>query len=393
MTTRGELPPDPLAEELDRFIERHQLARRGIELDRAPAFPRAEFEAMGADGWLGFSTPTEWGGRGLSLPRAGALLCRLAYRAGTVFAKLALQPEFSSVLRERGSRNLQESWFRPLCQGRRLIGNQITEPTAGSDAQALQLDARRDGDDYLLTGTKSEVAFAAEAEAAIVYARVVSGDSSAITAFLVPQTLPGIERSLTALDLGERWQRRGTVRYDGVRVSSDLRLGEEGQGFEYVRSELTRERALLAAVYLGVGRASWDEVVAYVGTRSVFGRPLSSQEAVSFSLVEDGARLDAAWWYVLHALGRLERGEPADAEAALGKWMATDTALTAIDHAIQFHGGRGYSGELPHEQRWRDVRSGAIAHGTSEVMHVIAAHELWPRASRPPVGTARTRGH
>ncbi len=379
MPARSPLPDDPLAGELDAFVRQHRLAERGRELDRTPEFPRAEFRAMGEAGWLGLTTSAAAGGRALPPSRAGVLLHRLAYRAGTVFAKLALQPEFSSVLAEHGSPTLREHWVLPLAAGRRLVGNQLTEPAAGSDAQRLELVARREGDSYLLNGTKTEVAFAEEAEAAIVYGRVGDDATQGITAFLVPQDLRGVERHRTATDLGERWQRRGTVAYHDVRLPADHRLGEEGRGFEYVRPELTRERALLAAIYLGVGRASWEEVVAYVGARSAFGRTLSGHEAVAFPLVEDGARLEAAWLYVERALRRLENGEEVDAEAALAKWMATEVALRAIDHAIQFHGGRGYSAELPHEQRWRDVRSGAIAHGPSEVMHLIAARALWPR--------------
>ncbi len=334
---------------------------------------------MGEAGWLGLATPTTYGGRGLPLPRAGALLYRMAHRTGTVFAKLSLQPEFSSVLAEHGSPDLRTGWVLPLAAGQRLVGNQVTEPGAGSDAQNLQLVARRDGDAYVLDGTKSEVAFAVDAEAAIVYGRVGEAGAGGITAFLVPQELAGIERRRTPPDLGERWQRRGTVTYHEVRVPLDHRLGEEGQGFEYLRPELTRERALLAAVYLGVGRASWEEVVEYAASRATFGRTLSRHEGVAFPLVEDGARLDAAWLYVERTLERLQQGEDVDAETALAKWMATEVALQAIDHAIQFYGGRGYSGELPHEQRWRDVRSGAIAHGPSEIMHLIAARKLWPR--------------
>jgi cyclohexanecarboxyl-CoA dehydrogenase len=388
MLVPGALPTDPLAEELDRFVEHHRLSARGCELDRLPEFPRAEFAAMGAAGWLGLTAPVESGGRGLPLSRATALLYRLAYRSGTVFAKLSLQPEFSSVLREQGSESLRGAWYQPLCRGTRLVGNQITEPGAGSDAQALACEARRAGGEYRLTGSKSEVAFAEDADAAIVYARTGAAGSGGITAFLVPQDLPGITRSRTAPDLGEKWQRRGTVRYEGVRVPEGNRLGSEGEGFDYVRSELTRERALLAAIYLGVGRASWEETVAYVGSRSVFGRPLSAQEAVAFPLVEDGARLESTGLFLRQVLERLERGAAADADAALAKWMATECALTAIDHAIQFHGGRGYSGELPHEQRWRDVRSGGIAHGPSEIMHLVAARALWPRtASLAPVSS------
>jgi cyclohexanecarboxyl-CoA dehydrogenase len=377
------LPADPLAEELDAFVERHHLADRGRRLDREPAFPRPEFETMGAEGWLGLTTPSTWGGRGLSIARAGTLLYRLAFRSGTIFAKLSLQPEFASVLREVGSVPLIDTWFRPLVAGRRLVGNQITESGAGSDAQALQLEARRAPGGYLLSGQKTEVAFATEADVAIVYGRVVDGSTEGVTAFLVPQEGVGIDRQVVGTDLGERWQRRGTVSYRQVHVPLEARLGEEGLGFTYVRSELTRERALLAAIYLGVARASWGETVEHVGRRMAFGRPLSANQAVAFPLVADGADLDATWLYVQQVLARLDSGEDADAEAALAKAMATRVALTALDHAIQFHGGRGYSNELPFEQRWRDVRSGSIAHGSTEIMHLVAARKLW---SRRPAG-------
>jgi alkylation response protein AidB-like acyl-CoA dehydrogenase len=382
----ADLPLDPLADDLDAFVERHRLAERARELDREPAFPRREFEAMGAERWLGLTTPAQFGGRGLPLPRAGALLHRLAFRAGTIFAKLSLQPEFTSVLREVGEPALVDRWFTPLVAGRRLVGNQITESTAGSDAQAIRLEARHASSGYVLNGEKTEVAFAEEADAAIVYGCAEGGQSKGITAFLVPQDAPGIERGRVGIDLGERWQRRGTVRYRDVRIPTEARVGEEGKGFSYVRSELTRERALLATIYLGVARASWSETVERVGSRVAFGRPLSSNQAVAFPLVEDGARLDAAGLFVERTLARLQAGEDAEADAALAKWMATSAALTALDHAVQFHGGRGYSNELPLEQRWRDVRSGSIAHGPSEIMHLIAARRLWPRGAPAGVG-------
>jgi cyclohexanecarboxyl-CoA dehydrogenase len=378
---RFELPADPLAAQLDAFIDLHGLAERGRAIDRTPSFPRPEFEAMGAAGWLGLTTPETFGGRGLPVARAGVLLYRLAYRSGTAFAKLSLQPEFSCVVREVGSKTLVDEWFRPLVAGRRLLGNQITEPTAGSDANALQLEARRDDSGYRLTGEKSEIAFAVEAEAAIVYGRVPDGPDG-VTAFLVPQERKGIVRRRVGTDLGERWHGRGSVTYQDVRVPLEARLGEEGRGFDYVRPELTRERALLAAIYLGVARASWSETVGHVGERVAFGRPLAANQAVAFPLVEDGADLDAAWLYVRQVLGRLDVGEDVEGEAALAKSMATRVALRVLDHAIQFHGGHGYSNDLPFEQRWRDVRSGSIAHGSSEVMHLVAARKLWPRTPR-----------
>ncbi len=381
------LPDDPIVEEVERAVDALHLGERYRALDRQPEFPREEFRALGATHLLGLRTATEFGGRGLPLARVGVALFHLAYGGGTTFAKLSLQPEFSSVLAEHGSGELVDRWFRPMVRGETLVGNQMTEPGAGSDASAITATAALDGDAYLIEGVKSEAAFALDADAAIVYARVPGGPpGGGITAILVPQGLPGVDRAPGPGDLGERWQRRGTVTYHQVRVPRSHCLGAEGEGFAYARSELTRERALLAAIYLGVARASWDDTVRYVGERVAFDRPLSAQEAVAFPLVEDGAELTAAWLYVRETLLRLERGDAVDGEAALAKWMATEVALRTIDHAIQFHGGRGYSRALPHEQRWRDVRSGPIAHGPSEIMHLVAARQLWPRPKGPSAG-------
>ncbi len=323
------------------------------------------------------------------MTRVGTLLFHLAYRAGTVFAKLSLQPEFCQVLLDHGGAELVDKHFVPLMRGERLIANQITEPAAGSDVAALSMDAHLTGDHYVLNGIKSEAAFAEDAQEAIVYARV-SGSSSAggLTSFLVPQDLPGIQRRSIA-DLGERWMRRGEITYRNVELPLRFRIGEEGLGFQYVRGELTRERALLACIYLGVARSSWEETVQYVGERSAFGRSLAMQQAVGFPLVEDDVELSAAWTYTQSILERLERQEHVEGAAAMAKWLATEVALRTIDHAIQFHGGRGYSSALPHERRWRDVRSGKIAHGTSEIMQLVASRALWPttdsekRASPP----------
>jgi cyclohexanecarboxyl-CoA dehydrogenase len=378
-------PDHPLVKEVAEFVLRHDLATRYRDLDRNPRFPRPEYEAMGRAGLLGLRTPTRFGGRGLPLPEVGLALFHLSYRSGTAFAKLSLQPEFSSVLRDHGSTELVSEWFRPMVRGERLVGNQITEPGAGSDAQAITLHATPEGDHYVLTGEKSEVALCMDSEAAIVYGRVPGDDPrSGITAFLVPQDLPGISRRPASGDLGERWQRRGTVTYNGVRLPARFRIGEEGRGFEYLRVELTQERALLAAIYLGAAFASWESTVDYVRGRSVFGRPLSRQEGVAFPLAQDAARLSADWLFAVDSLSRLEEGADASGQAALAKWMAVEDGLRAIDHAIQFHGGRGYSQDLPHEQRWRDVRSGGIAHGPAEIMLVVAAHELFAQLGARP---------
>ncbi len=372
------LPDDPLVPEVEAFARRYDVATRARTLDRSPRCPRDELRALSDAHLTGLTLPPSLGGRGLPPARAAALLFRLAYRGGTVFAKLSLQPEFCSVLGTHGGTALREEWWSPIVAGTKLVGNQLTEPGAGSDVNAIATVAEPTSGGYRLVGEKCDAAFAADADAAIVYARRPGTTGSAgISTFLVPQSLDGVVRTVDDPDLGERWQRRGRVRYEGTEIPAMLRIGAEGDGLTYVRPELARERGLLAAIYLGVARASWEETVAYVGQRRAFGRPLSDQEAVAFPLVEDGTRLEAAWRYTLGALERLAEDPASVGRTATAKAFACDVALTAIDHAIQFHGGRGYSGSLPHEQRWRDVRSGRIAHGASEALLKGVARELW----------------
>ncbi len=371
------LPEDPLRREVEAFAQEHALARRSRELDADPAFPWDEFRAMGRARLLGLTLPADRGGRGLPLRRAAVVLEELAFHAGTVFAKLALQPEFTSVLGERGGPDIRDRWFVPLLHGEALVSNQVTEPGAGSDLTGVTTRAVRSTTGRLLSGTKSQVAFAADASAGLVYGRD-DGSDAGLTAWLVPQELPGVERRVVP-DLGEHWMRRGTVTYRDVPLPDGARVGEPGRALDYLRKELTHERALLAAVYLGVARASWEETVAESARRVAFGRPISQHEAVAFPLVEDGTRLAAAWLYVEQTLISAEHGSASAGAAAMAKWLATEAALATLDHAVQFHGGRGYSRELPHEQRWRDVRSGSLAHGTDEVMHRVAARDLWPR--------------
>ena len=389
------VPAGPKLAVVRRAVEELRLKDRAAELDHTPEFPRAEFRELARRGLVGLVTPRSLGGQGLPLPEVGATLFELAYASGaTTFAKLSLQPEFCSQLAERGSETLRKAHFGPLLRGEHLVGNQITEPGAGSDVRGLAAEAVPAKGGYRLSGTKSEAAFAVDADSAIVYAQVPKheGGAGGLTAFLVPQNIPGIHRHHVA-DLGERWMRRGTVTYRDVVVPTDHRIGAEGEGLAGVLPELNRERALLSLIYLGVARRTLEETVEHVGGREAFGGPLSRQEAVAFPLAESWAEVDAACLYALDVLERWGTLKDGAGEAAMAKWMATEVALRVHDRAIQFHGGRGYSGALPFERRWRDVRSGALAHGTSELMHVTAGRTLWPgrgggRAGRKSPGSA-----
>ena len=372
-----DLPLSPTARELVAWSKAHRLADRARELDERPRFPSEVFRALGRRRFLGLTLSRARGGRELALPDAGAALLALAHESGTTFAKLALQPEFCGVLAREGSPAQRSKFFRPLIEGRLLIGNQITEPDAGSDLRALSSRATPVVSGFELSGIKSEAAFAVDARQAIVYANVSEGDFGP-TAWLVDQRLPGVRRQRSAADLGERWMRRGTVRYRRVRLPRSARIGREGDAYAYLARELTEERALLAAIDLGVGRRAWELAAVRAAERTSMGRPLARHQAIGFALAEAWSRLDAATLYAFDVLARLERGEEADARAAMAKFTAVEESLAILDLALQVHGARGYSDEFPFARWWRDVRSGRLAHGTSEILRHLATRRLWP---------------
>ncbi|HEV2448815.1 MAG TPA: acyl-CoA dehydrogenase family protein, partial [Thermoplasmata archaeon] len=381
MNVADPVPAEPLEVEIAALDERLPLEPLNRELDARPRLPAELFREMGRAGLLGLTVPTELGGRGLSPVRAARVLYRLAQRGGTLAAKLSLQPEFCSVLGSLGRTEHQRESYRQLLAGERLIGNQITEPGAGSDLRALSASVELDGSVARISGTKSQAAFAVDATEAIVLLRTPVGTDSALGAWLVPQDRPGIERVVID-DHGERWMRRGTVTYHRLELPAEAQIGEPRAAMSALRAELLRERGLLAAIYLGVARRSWEETVAFTGSRRTFGAPLAERQAISFPLAEDWVRLDSAWRQVEAVTRRLEDGTATEAETAMLKWHAGEVALTALEHAVQFHGGAGYSAELPHERRLRDVRSARIAHGTAEIAHRIATRALWPAESR-----------
>jgi cyclohexanecarboxyl-CoA dehydrogenase len=364
-----------LRKDIREFCREHDLARLCQQLDARPRFPREVFALLGSRGWLGSGVAAEFEGAGWPLSREAVVIEELAREGGSVFAKLALQPNYCSILRQ-GSGELRARWYSPLLRGTVLVGNQITEPDAGSDVASMAMVAEKQGDEYVLQGSKSGIAFAEDAEAAIVLARTGgSPGAKGVSAFLVPQRLQG--------DLGERWMRRGRVSYNQVRVPASHLIGREGEAFSYLMTSLTHERVLLSVIYLALADASLRTTIDHVMQRKAFGRVIGSFEAVSFPLVEGVARLEAARLLVERTIARHEQGQKVDAEASLCKWLSNETALRILDDAIQFHGSLGYSNQAPHEQRWRDVRSGGIAHGTREILHVVAAREILGRESLP----------
>jgi cyclohexanecarboxyl-CoA dehydrogenase len=255
----------------------------------------------------------------------------------------------------------------------------------------MTLRCRRDGDSYVLNGEKTSITFADCADAFIVFARTGSPESGAagITAMIVPANTPGVARTRFN-DVGSRIIGRGSVFFEDVRVPVENRLGKENQGFTHVMRGFDYSRALIALQCIGAAQASIDEAWVYTREREAFGGPIAQFQGVTFPLVEGETQLAAGRQLAYHALALRDAGLPHTVEAAMVKWFGPRTAFDVIHQCLLTFGHYGWSMDLPHQQRLRDVMGLEIGDGTAGIMKMIVARALAGRAADPKRGRPAT---
>ena len=372
------------------------LARRFARERLAPGYQRREKEAgieralcreMGALGLVGVDLPERFGGLALDGVTTGLLIEDIAYGDFNVSYVQLLASLMGTILVHNAAPELAQAWVPRLVAGEVIVALGLTEPRGGSDAARLALKATREGDSYLLRGEKASISFGDQADAIVLFARTGAPESGAagVTAFLVPLTLPGVQRTRYD-DLGSKLVGRGSIFFDDVRIPADHRVGAEGRGFTQVMQGFDYSRVLIALQCIAAAQASIDETWAYVKERRTFGLALAQYQGVTFPLVEFETMLAAARQLCYHALELRDAGQPHTAEAAMVKWFGPKTAFDAIHQCLLTFGHYGWSTDLPHQQRLRDVMGLEIGDGTAQVMKLIVARE---RVGRMAVQYAR----
>jgi len=337
---------------------------------------RALCREMGRLGLIGIDLPEAFGGMGQSGVTAGLLVEDIAYGDFNISYVQLLASLMGMIVVRNASAELAQAWVPRLVAGEAICALGLTEPRGGSDAANLSLRARRDGDHYVLDGEKASISFSDQADVAVVFAR--TGDPAegarGVTAFLVPLDAKGVQRTRYA-DLGSKLVGRGSLFFDAVRVPADHRIGAEGKGFTQVMQGFDYSRVLIALQCIAAAQASIDETWAYVQERKTFGLPLAQYQGVTFPIVEYETQLAAARQLCYHALALRDAGRPHTAEAAMVKWFGPKTAFDAIHQCLLTFGHYGWSMDLPHQQRLRDVMGLEIGDGTAQVMKLIVARE------------------
>jgi cyclohexanecarboxyl-CoA dehydrogenase len=375
----------PEQEELARTVRAfasRELAPRSREWDRTGEFPRATWRRMGELGLLGLRIPVEHGGVDADFAMLGIAMEETARGDFSCTYGIQLSALAGEILGKNGTPEVCQRWLPAVARGEAVIALALTEPSAGSDAAALACRARRDGDDWLLTGEKSGISLGMAADAAIVFARTSADRARGVSAFLVPLGLPGVARSALR-DMGSHAVGRAVISFDGVRVPGSHLIGAEGTGFHQVMRGFDYNRVAIALACLGIAQVSLEETMAYVRERTTFGRPLARYEGVTFPIAEAATQLEAARLFSHRALWLADRGQPHTKEAAMVKWWAPKIARETIHQCLLLHGHYGYTDELPFEQRLRDVIGLEIGDGSAEIMKIIVARELMGREALP----------
>lgn len=371
-----------LKEAADRFAR--EVLLPDYQKRESQPFDRDLAREMGALGFIGTDLPEHLGGLGQSSITTGLVAEALAYGDFNMSALPVNVSLNAAVLLQHATKEIAAEWVPKMIAGEKLMAICLTEPRGGSDAARIGLKARRRGGDYVLSGEKTSITFADCADIFLVFARTGTVEEGArgVSAFFVPEGTPGIARSRFD-DIGHRVVGRGSLFFDDVVIPEAFRLGPEGSGFTQVMHGFDYSRALIALECVGAAKASLDEAWAYAKDRQAFGRPIGQFQGISFPLAEGESIIEAVRQLAYHTLELRESGMPHTAEAAMCKWMGPKHAMDVIHNCLLTMGHYGYTFDLPHQQRMRDVLGLQIGDGTAGVMKQIIARQKIGRAAVP----------
>jgi acyl-CoA dehydrogenase len=346
--------------------------------DRLPPDVIAELREMGL---FGLTVPEEYGGLGLSLSQEIELVFELTWTSLAFRSILAMNLGVGSQgLVMDGTPEQRAHWLPRIASGEIVTAFALTEPGSGSDSAALKTTARRDGDDYVLNGTKRFISNATHAGLITVIARTTPEKlprNAHLTAFLIPADTPGLTIGTPDRKMGQQGAATADVILDDVRVPARAILGSvEGRGFATAMKVLDRGRIHVAGVCVGQAQRLLHEMLAYAREREAFGQPIAEFQLVQAMLADSMAEMAAARALIRETAARYDAGERVSREASCAKMLASEMVGRVADRAVQVHGGSGYIRGVPVERMYRDVRVLRIYEGTTQIQQLVIAKDL-----------------
>jgi alkylation response protein AidB-like acyl-CoA dehydrogenase len=358
------------------FTERY-VAPLAAELDLTGEFPRETFARMASHGFTGIGIPEEYGGSGGSDIEKVIVVSELAKKCGATAATLSIHMIFPAVILKFGTEEQKKKYLPAMTDGGKISAFALTEPNAGSDAAAVKTTALKDGDYYILNGTKCFITGGGQADHLVVFALTdPSKGLKGLSALIVDKGMPGFSIGKIEDKMGIRASETVELIFDNCRVPAENLVGKEGAGFKIAMTALDGARIGVAAQALGIAEGALEETVKYMKERVQFGKPLTALQGLNWYVAEMATKIECARWMTYRAATMKIKGEPYTKEAAMAKYNASETALFVTNLALQIHGGYGYMKDYPLERMMRDAKITQIYEGTSEIHKVVIAREV-----------------
>lgn len=349
-----------------------------MEWDESQEFPAHVFREMGKLGLMGVLVPEEYGGSGLSYFEYVAVIEEIAKVCGSVGLSLAAHNSLcTGHIMSFGNEAQKQKYLPKLATGEWIGAWGLTEPNTGSDAGNMQTTAVKDGDHWILNGTKNWITHGRSGQVAVVIARTgeprTSGNS---TAFIVERGTPGFSGGKKENKLGMRASETAEMIFDGCRIPDAQRLGDVGDGFRQALKILDGGRISIAALSIGIAKGAYEAALQYSKERKQFDQPISNFQGISFKLADMATEIEAAELLTLQAADLKNRKLPMTKESAMAKYFASEVAVKVSTDAVQIFGGYGYTKDFPVEKYYRDSKLCTIGEGTSEIQKTVIARTL-----------------
>jgi hypothetical protein len=368
---------EALREEVRRFAHK-EIRPHVMEWDEARTFPREAIRKLGEMGMMGVIFPEEYGGAGMGYLEYAVVVEELSRVDGSVGLSVAAHNSLcSNHIFTQGSEEQRRKYLKPLAGGQAIGAWALTEPGSGSDAGALRTTARRQGDSWVLNGTKNFATHGTVADIAVVMARTRAGmGTDGISAFILEKGMKGFRAGKQENKLGMRASDTSELILEEAVVPEANLLGPEGVGFKQAMMTLDGGRISIAALALGMAQGAFDACRSYCGIRRTFGKLLHEHQAIQFKLADMQTQIEAARLLVYRAANLKDQGMPYGNAAAMAKLFASEMACRVADEAVQIHGGYGFIKDYPVEKFYRDVKLCTIGEGTSEVLRMVIARHV-----------------
>lgn len=359
------------------FAETH--IRPNVMLwDESQEFPVPLFRALGEHGFLGVLVPEAYGGSGLDYDAYISIIDEIAQVCGSIGLSVAAHNSLCvNHILQFGSEELKTKYLPKLASGQHIGAWGLTEANTGSDAMRMQCVAEKQGEYYILNGTKNWITHGITGDIAVVIARTGDLlDSRGMTAFVVERGTPGFSGGKKEDKLGMRASETAEMIFDNCKIHESQVLGQEGEGFIQAMKILDGGRISIAALSLGIARGAYKAALNYSKERKQFGKPIASFQAISFKLADMITKIDASEALTRKAGALKDAGKPCTKESAIAKYFASETAVEVSTDAVQVFGGYGYTKEFPVEKFYRDSKLCTIGEGTSEIQKLVIARQI-----------------